>query len=101
MNSTDESILIELRIARAYVRLSSLEDDGPDVSVSLAKIGNCELRMFRGPETDFDSKALFWLELYDHGTRTSLDGCRCDTIKDAVQFFLMMDPNRAETLRQP
>jgi hypothetical protein len=105
MNSTAESVLIELRIARAYVRLSSMDADGPKASVSLAKVGNCELRMFRGPENDFDSKALFWLELFDHGTRTSLDSCRCDNLKDATpayellmaQFLKMTDPDRAET----
>jgi hypothetical protein len=97
MNSTAESVLIELRIARAYVRHSSMDADGPKASVSLAKVGNCELRMFRGPENDFDSKALFWLELFDHGTITSLKDATPAYELLMAQFLKMTDPDRAET----
>jgi hypothetical protein len=77
----------ELRIARAYVKLSSILEDGPEVSVSLASIGNCEIRMFRGPEVDFGGAPLFWLELFDHSTKRSIDGFCCLSIKDAVPIF--------------
>jgi hypothetical protein len=87
MNSTSERMSTELRIASAYVKLSSIPEDGPKASVSLAWIGNCELRMFRGPEIDFDSRALFWLELFDHATRTSVDSFRCHKIEDAAPVF--------------
>ena len=59
MNSSPEPTVNELRIARAYVKLSSVPEDSSQASVSLAWIGNCEIRMFRRPETDFDSVALF------------------------------------------
>ena len=62
-------------------------EDGSEASVSLASIGNSEIRMFRGREADLDSKALFWLELVDHGTKTSVDSFRCQKIKDAVPVF--------------
>ena len=39
MNSTSERLLTELRIARAYVKLSSIPMDGSKPSVSLASIG--------------------------------------------------------------
>jgi hypothetical protein len=84
MNTTSESSLIELRIARAYVKLSSIPVDGSNPSVSLASIGNCEIRMFRGREADLDGMPLFWLELFDHVTKTSVDSFRCDRIKDAT-----------------
>jgi hypothetical protein len=87
MNSTSERMLTELRIAKAYVELASILEDGSKASVSLAWIGNCELRMFRGPKTDFDSRALFWLELFDHGTRVSVDSFRCHSIEDATPAF--------------
>jgi hypothetical protein len=85
MNTTSESSLIELRIARAYGKLSSIPVDGSKPSVSLASIGNCEIRMFRGREPDLDG--LFWLELFDHVTKTSVDSFRCDKIKDAAAVF--------------
>jgi hypothetical protein len=69
MNSTPERLLTELRIARAYVKLSSVPEDGSKPSVSLAYIGNCEIRMFRGPEADLDGMTLFWLELFDNVTK--------------------------------
>jgi hypothetical protein len=87
MNNSSEPVSTELQIARAYGKLSSMPEDGPKASVPLAKIGNCELRMFRGPETNFDSKALFWLELFDHGTKMSVDSFRCHNIKDATPSF--------------
>ena len=87
MNTTSESSLIELRIARAYGKLSSIPVDGSKPSVSLASIGNCEIRMFRGREADLDGMPLFWLELFDHVTKTSVDSFRCDKIKDAAAVF--------------
>ena len=85
---TSESSLTELRIARAFVKLSSILEDGPEASVSLALIGNCEIRMFRGPEVDFGGvPPLFWLELFDHSTKRSVDGFCCHRIKDAVPIF--------------
>jgi hypothetical protein len=107
MNSTSERMLTELRIARAYGKLSSILEEGPKASVSVTWVGNCEVRMFRGPETDFDNRAIFWLELFDHGTRTSVDGFRCQNIKDATPAFDVLmsqvvslnnpDPSGAET----
>ena len=85
MNSTSETLLTELLIARA--KLSSIPVDISKPSVSLASIGNCEIRMFRGREADLDGMPLFWLELFDHVTKTSVDSFRCDTIKDAAAVF--------------
>jgi hypothetical protein len=100
MNNSSERVPTELQIARAYGKLSSMPEDDPKASVPLARIGNCELRMFRGAETDFHNKALFWLELFDHGTRTSVDSFRCQSIKDATPAFedLM---SQAATLNNP
>ena len=86
MNSTSEEAL-ELRIARAYVKLWCIPEESPEASLSLASIGSCEIRMFRGPEVDFDGVPLFWLELFDLSTKASVDGFSCHTIKDAVPIF--------------
>jgi hypothetical protein len=79
--------LTELKIARAYGRLSSIPGNGSEASVSLASIGNCEIRMFRGPKADLDGAPLFWLELIDHSIKTSIDSCSCHGLKDAVTIF--------------
>ena len=75
-----------MKIARAYVRLSSIPGDNPEASVLLATIGSCEIHMFRGPAVHPDGAPLFWLELFDH-TKISVDGFVCHTIKDAVPIF--------------
>jgi hypothetical protein len=87
MNSTSETTLVELRIAQAYVKLSSIPEDSAEASVSLIAIGSCEIRMLRAREADLDGVPLFWLELFDHATRTSIDSFRCHKIKDAVPVF--------------
>ena len=103
MNSSPEPTLNELRIARAYGKLLSISEDSSKVSVSLTRIGNCEIQMFRWPETQ--SGALFWLELFDHNM--SIDSFQCHEIKDAAPVFEELilqathlsdlDPSRAET----
>ena len=97
---------VELRIASAYVKLASIPDDDLKASVSIAWIGNCEVRMFRPQVTDDD--ALFWLELIDHGTRMSVDSFRCPKIEDATPVFQELiwqaahlnDPDRGGTETQ-
>jgi hypothetical protein len=84
MNSSSERMWTELRIARAFVKLSSIPEDGSKASVSLVSIGDCEIRMFRGPEA---CSALFWLELFDHGTRMSVDSFGCNKIEEAGPVF--------------
>jgi hypothetical protein len=86
MSSTSETTLIELRIARAYVKLSCIPEDGSEASVSLARIGDCEIRMLRVREPDLDGTPLFWLELLDNN-KTSIDSFRCHKIKDATPIF--------------
>ena len=93
--NTSASTLIELRISKAYVRLCSLPEGGPQASVSVALIGSFEIRMLADPAADRDSTRLFWLELLDHSTKTSVDSFCCYQIKDAVpvvrDFFEQVD----------
>jgi hypothetical protein len=95
-----ERTLIELQIAGAYVRLSSIPEDSPAASVSLALAGSREIRMVRGPEVGLDDVPLFWLELFDHSTNTSLDSCCCRRIEDAasrLQEFILQAGGSTES----
>jgi hypothetical protein len=87
VSDTPHRTFTELRIARAYVKLSCIPEHCSEASVSLASIGSCEIRMFRGQQADSEGMPLFWLELLDHGTKTSVDGFSCHSIKDAVPIF--------------
>ncbi len=82
--NTSDRTLTELRLSRAYIRLCVIPEDSPEVSVSLASIGNHEIRMLGGPAINLASAPLFWLELFDHSTHTSIDSFRCHKLKDAV-----------------
>jgi hypothetical protein len=82
-----ERTFTQLKLAQAYVRLSSIPEGSPEASVSLASIAGCEIRMVRGPEADLDRVPLFWLELFDHNTKRTIDSFCCHRIKDAVPIF--------------
>ena len=64
-----------------------MPEDSPEASVSLASIGNHEIRMLAGPAVDLDGAPLFWLELFNHSKKTSVDSFRCHRIKDALPVF--------------
>jgi hypothetical protein len=88
MNSSSERVLTELLIARALVNLSSIPAESLQPTVTLASIGNCEIRMFLGKQAaDVDGVSLFWLELLDYGTNLSVDSVRCSTIREAAPVF--------------
>jgi hypothetical protein len=86
-NNTPDRTFPELRIASAYVKLSRIPEDSSEASVSLVSIGTREISMFRGPEAAYDRMPLFWLELFDHSTKTSIDSFSCHEIKEAVAMF--------------
>jgi hypothetical protein len=101
--NTSDGTLTELKIARAYVKLCSSSD--PEASVSLASIGSHEIRMLACPVVDLDDAPLFWLELFDHRTKMSVDSFCCHRLKDAGpvvrNFFAQVDDldNDTETCR--
>src|ERR1700731_4670214 len=77
----------ELLISKAYAKLSAIPKDGSQASVSLASIGSYEVRMFLRRGTDLNGVPQFWLELFDHGTRRSVDSFLCHQVKDAAPIF--------------
>jgi hypothetical protein len=94
----------EFRISQAYLKLCALPEGNPQALVSLASIGSHEIRMLRDPATDLDSAPLFWLELFDDSTKTSVDSFCCHRLEDAVpvvrDFFTQID-NSNKTGERP
>src|SRR5213592_2718397 len=87
MSKISDNALNKMRIARAYVQILCILEDRSEASVSLASIGNCEIRMFVGSKAHSDGMSLPWLELFDHNAKTSVDSCSCHKIEDAVAVF--------------
>jgi hypothetical protein len=77
----------ELQILRACVKLLRVPEGSPQPLVSLVRIGNFEIRMFRGHHAILSAVPLFWLELFDHGASASVDSFSCNEIDDAVVVF--------------
>ena len=90
MSSTSQRKLTDQLIARAFFKLSSIPMEISAAVISLTSVGNREIRMLRGSQTDVGTTALFWLELFDHSTGTSIDSFRCDKIEDAAPIFEYM-----------
>ena len=87
MTGISDKIICELRILRACVKLLRVPEGSPQTLVSLARIGNFEIRMFRGHQAISGAAPLFWLELFDHGASASVDSFSCNEIEDAVVVF--------------
>jgi hypothetical protein len=76
----------KLRITRAYIKLLCIPE-GEDKVVSLARIGNYEVRMFEISQSSSDAAALFFVELFDHDDQSPVDSCVCYDIAQAVTAF--------------
>lgn len=76
----------KLRITRAYIKLLCIPE-GADKVVSLARIGNYEVRMFEASQSGADTEALFLIELFDHDAQLQVDSCVCHDIAQAVAAF--------------
>jgi hypothetical protein len=82
---TSENCSIELRIARAYVRLSFAPQDNNGLkTVSLARIGSYEVWLSEFAQGHADCDAQFWVELYDHDLRYGIDSCSCLDLEEAA-----------------
>ena len=86
--SEGSCVSIELKITRGYGKLLELPEAANGARmVSLDRIANCEIRMFKTPETSTFEALLFWIELVDLRTQSSLDSCRCCNVGEAVAIF--------------
>lgn len=84
-----------LRIAQAYIKLLSVPEDTSAAVVSVALIGRCEIRIFGGST---EGMPLFWMELFDHSTKASVDSFGCHRIEDATTVFegFVLDARRLD-----
>jgi len=87
VSNISDKTLSELRIAQAYIKLLCIPEGSSKASVTLAWVGNCEIRIFEGSQACSGGMPLFWLELFDHGAKTSVDSFGCHRIGDAVVVF--------------
>lgn len=78
--------LIKLRITRAYIKLLCIPEGDPKMLL-LARIGNCEVRMFEGSQSSSSSAPLFSIELFDHDAQSAVDSCICFDIEEGVAAY--------------
>ena len=78
----------KLRIAQVYIKLLGiLEGKSEARMVSLAWIGDYEVRMFEGSQVSSAHAPLFWMELFGHNARASVDSCNYHEIEDGGTLF--------------
>jgi len=84
-----------LRISRAYVSLLS-RPEGDAKAISLAWIGDCEIRMHAAPPTSAVSQPLFIVDMFDHDGELFIDSRACYTLADGAAAFeellFMLEP---------
>jgi hypothetical protein len=76
----------KLRITRAYINLLCLPQ-GNVAMISLAWIGNYEIRMLDVPQTGTADEPLFLIEFFDHDAETQLDCRVCYEIEQGAAAF--------------
>jgi len=77
-----------LRVTQAYIALSDIPGSNPTPkSISLETVGAYEIRMLKGSPSHSGDAPLFWMELFDHETKSSLDSCSFHEIDEALNAF--------------
>ena len=76
----------KLRITRAYIKLLCIPEGDARV-VSLAQIGNYEIRMLEVSKSDTADRPLFLIELFDHDAQSSVGSRICDDVEEGVAAF--------------
>jgi hypothetical protein len=82
---TSSNGFTELRVTRAYIRLFLVPEDRYGArTVSLARIGNYEVRFVEMSKTDSTDKPPLWMELYAHDEHLVIDSCSFHELEEAV-----------------
>jgi hypothetical protein len=81
-----DSNFSKLKITRAYMKLLCLPE-GDAGMVSLAWIGNYEIRMRDVPQTGAADEPLFSIELFDHDAQSLIDSRVCYEIEQGAAVF--------------
>ncbi|WP_210250570.1 hypothetical protein [Bradyrhizobium paxllaeri] len=87
--------LTTLRISRAYVSLLS-RPEGDATAISLAWIGDYEIRMHAAPPTAAARQPLFIVDIFDHDEQLFIDSRACHTVAEGAvafdEFLHMAEP---------
>ena len=86
MCTASEIEFSKLRIIRAYLKLKCIPE-GTAKMVSLARLGNYEVRMLESSQNDSDAAPQFSIELFDHDAQSLVDSCRCYGIDEGAAAF--------------
>jgi hypothetical protein len=78
--------LTTLRVSRAYVGLLS-RAEGSAAAISLAWIGDYEIRMHAPPLTGAPPQPLFIIDIFDHDARLCIDSRACYAVADGAAAF--------------
>ncbi len=78
--------LATLRISRAYVSLLS-RPEGDAAAVSLAWIGDHEIRMHAAPSTGAAKQPLFIVDVFDHDAQLCIDSRACYSVAEGTDAF--------------
>jgi hypothetical protein len=96
--------LTTLRVSRAYVSLlSRAEVDA--AAISLAWIGDFEIRMHTAPPTNAVKQPLFIVDVFDHDGQLFIDSRACYTVAEGAvafdEFLRMAEPVTGGTHEKP
>ena len=76
----------KLRITRAFIKLLCLPESSTKI-VSLARIGNYEVRMLEASQSISEAAPIFSVELFDHDEQSAVDSRICCGIDEGVAAF--------------
>jgi hypothetical protein len=87
--------LATLRISRAFISLLCRPNDDAK-GISLAWIGDCEIRMHAAAPGDAVEQPLFTIGMFDHDAQCFIDSRACYTLSEGAvvfeAFLLMAEP---------
>ena len=87
--------LTTLRVSRAYVSLLS-RPEGDTAAISLAWIGDFEIRMHAAPPTSAVKQPLFIVDIFDHDAQLCIDSRACYAVAEGAvafdEFLRMAEP---------
>ena len=76
----------KLRITRAYIKLLCIPEGAAKI-VSLARLGNYEVRILECSQNNCDATVLFSIELFDHDAQSPVDICSCCGIDEGAAAY--------------
>jgi hypothetical protein len=85
LSERSDRMILEAQLIQAHVKLqlaTRSEDDSR--TATLVRLGGYEVRLVEPSRASPASGFLFWIELFDHHRRLSIDSVGSDVLEDAV-----------------